>query len=283
VSYSTDGHGVYGYAAATSGTTYGIYGLNASTGGRGVYGEATATTNYTYGVYGVSHSSMGLGVYGEATAMWGNTYGIYGLCNSPSGRAVYGRSVALSGDSQGVFGDSWSNTGIGVYGRNISSSGYGVYSSGNFAASGTKSCVVKTSQGPTLMYCQESPENWFEDVGRGELIDGRAHVELDPLFLETVTINESHPMNVFVQLRGDCRGTFVRESFTGFDVIELQGGTSSVPFVYRVMAKRKGFEAKRLDYCAAAERDSYLFPELRDKERQELEAEQMREAAESQR
>jgi hypothetical protein len=30
--------------------------------------------------------------------------------------------------------------------------------------------------------------------------------------------------------------------------------------------KRKGFGSKRLDYCAAAENDSYLYPELREKE-----------------
>jgi hypothetical protein len=53
---------------------------------------------------------------------------------------------------------------------------------------------------------------------------------------------------------------------TGFDVVELRGGSSSVPFCYRVVAKRKGFEQKRLDYCEAAETDPYLYPGLREKE-----------------
>jgi hypothetical protein len=68
----------------------------------------------------------------------------------------------------------------------------------------------------------------------------------------------------------------VEEGISGFDVIELQGGTSSVTFVYRVVAKREGYEAKRLDYCKAAERDSYLYPELREKERREHEAQRVR-------
>jgi hypothetical protein len=178
---------------------------------------------------------------------------------STSGHGVYSRAYAATGYTIGVFGSA------------ASTDGYGVYYSGGLAGTGTKSCVVKTSQGPTLMYCQESPENWFEDVGRGELLNGRAHIDLDPLFLETVTIDPINPMNVFVQLRGDCRGVFVEEGLVGFDVIELQGGRSQVGFVYRVMAKRKGFEAKRLDVCEAARTDSYLYPELREKEQRERE------------
>jgi len=144
-----------------------------------------------------------------------------------------------------------------------------VYYNGGLAGSGTKSCVVRTSKGPTLLYCQESPENWFEDVGRGRLMAGSAHIELDPVFVETVTIDEAHPMEVFVQLRDDCRGVFVKAGTTGFDVRELQGGTSDAEFSYRVMAKRKGFEEKRLDVCAAGRTDTYLYPEFREKEERE--------------
>lgn len=32
------------------------------------------------------------------------------------------------------------------------------------------------------------------------------------------------------------------------------------------MAKRKGIEFKRFDYCKAAEKNSYLYQELREKE-----------------
>jgi hypothetical protein len=160
----------------------------------------------------------------------------------------------------------------GVCGETWSTSGYGVYYVGGLGGSGSKSCIVKTSQGPTALYCQESPENWFEDFGEGRLINGKAHIELDALFLETVTINDANPMKVFVQLHDrNCRGVAVEKGLTGFDVIELQDGASNGSFDYRIVAKRKGFEQKRLDYCAAAENDSYLYPELREKELRELE------------
>ncbi len=97
-----------------------------------------------------------------------------------------------------------------------------------------------------LLYSQESPENWFEDFGEGQLANGKVHIELDPLFLQTVTINSQNPIKVFVQLKDDCKGTYVKTSSSGFDVYELQGGTSNASFSYRVVAKRKGYEDRRL-------------------------------------
>jgi len=286
-SYSTDGRGVFGYATASSGTTEGVYGESSSTSGRGVYGLASAISGTTYGVYGRSYSTDGRGIYGYTGATSGTTYGVYGLSNSIDGRGVYGYAPQSTGNGQGVRGESDSSTnGVGVYGLGSSTSGqnygvfgrsnsptggYGVWCAGNFAVTGSKSCVVKTSQGPTLMYCQESPENWFEDFGEGQLVNGRCHIELDPLFLETVTIDGQNPMHVFIQPKGRCHGTFVETGTTGFDVSEQEDGTSNIAFSYRVVAKRKGFENKRLDYCKAAETDSYLYPELREKELQELE------------
>ena len=281
------GIGVRASASATSGYAYGGHFHTASTSGVGVLGYASATSGSTCGVYGISESPDGCGVYGRVTKITGATYGVFGESASTEGRGVLGVATGDTGNGQGVRGESASSTnGVGVYGlgsatygqnygvfgRTYSPDGYGVYSAGNFAASGTKSCVVRTSQGPTLMYCQESPENWFEDVGEGRLVNGRCHIELDPLFLETVSIDDQNPMRVFVQLHDEhCEGVAVKKGITGFDVIELRNGHSNGSFDFRVMAKRKGFETKRLDYCKAAEGDSYLYPELRDPELSELE------------
>ena len=101
--------------------------------------------------------------------------------------------------------------------------------------------------GHRKLYSQESPEVWFEDFGEGQLAGGKAHIDLDPLFLETVTIDDQHPMKVFIQLNDDCNGVYVQRQATGFEVRELSGGNSSAHFTYRVMAKRKGFETARLE------------------------------------
>ena len=123
-----------------------------------------------------------------------------------------------------------------------------------------------------MLYCQESPENWFEDFGEGQLVNGRCHIDLDPLFLETVTIDAADPMKVFITPDDPrCKGVAVVRGTTGFEVIELHNGAGDSRFAYRVVAKRKGFESKRLDYCKAAETDSYLYPELREQQLREFE------------
>lgn len=71
------------------------------------------------------------------------------------------------------------------------------------------------------------------------LVNGRAHVDLDETLARNILVNEQHPLRAFVQLRGDCNGVFVtNETATGFDVIELNGGTSNVGFNWTVTANR---------------------------------------------
>jgi hypothetical protein len=167
--------------------------------------------------------------------------------NTGSGTTTnaYGVRGYGSGDAGGVYG--FSNEYRGVVGRTNYSGSYGVYCYGNFAATGTKSAVVNTSKGPTSFYCQESPEVWFEDIGSGELKNGKCHIELDLIFIEATTINSSNPTRVFIQLNGECNGVYVIKTNTGFDVIESNNGTSNVSFDYRVVAKRKGYENYRLE------------------------------------
>jgi hypothetical protein len=216
---------------STVDTTLGVFGQSLSTDGRGVYGYATATSGITSGVYGVSESPAGNGVYGEATATTGPAFGVWGKTMSTSPGA------------------------------------YGVYYTGGLGGTGPMTGTVKTSRGPTVLYCQESSECWFEEFGEGTLATGRAYIELDPLFLETVTIDENNPMKVFVQLHDEtCQGVAVKKGPIGFDVIELRGGRSNSTFDFRVVAKRRGFEAKRLEISEAARTDPYLYPEQRERD-----------------
>jgi hypothetical protein len=94
------------------------------------------------------------------------------------------------------------------------------------------------------MYALESPESWFEDMGRAELVDGRAQVDLDDEFAAIVQTDDYH---VFLTPEGDTQGLFVSaRTPDGFEVRELQGGTSNLTFSYWVVAKRGDIEAERL-------------------------------------
>ena len=55
-----------------------------------------------------------------------------------------------------------------------------------------------------------------------------------------------HLTNVFIQLKGDCKGTYVtNETKDGFDVVELQNGMSNVKFSYMLLFKiRNGIKTK---------------------------------------
>jgi hypothetical protein len=70
-------------------------------------------------------------------------------------------------------------------------------------------------------------------------------VNLEQAFGQTVDTDIDY--HVFLTPRGDCKGLYIaRESPNSFEVRELGGGTSSIGFDYRIMAKRKGYENVRL-------------------------------------
>ncbi len=242
ISYAASGPGwgVFGRSySADSASAYGVYG--SATGlGSGVRGSND--TNTGYGVKGDNSAAGGIGIYGLSSATSGNGCGVFGesksLLNYIPNAGVHGKSAG----GAGVYGEG-GNIGCGVYGQ-----GYiGVYCDGPFIATGTKNAIVPTSQGQRNLYCQESPEVWFEDFGEGQLADGRARINLDQLFLETVTINDKNPLKVFIQLNDDCNGVYVQRQATGFEVKELRAGTSNARFTYLVVAKRKGLETARLE------------------------------------
>lgn len=263
---STEGTGVYGIATKTSGTTHGVIGSSNSSSGRGVHGYVSAGTGTTYGMYGISKSTDGRGVYGYASALSGTTYGVIGSVASTDGRGVHGYASAGTGTTFGVYGRSNSTSGRGVYGyasaasgatygvlgRAESPSGYAVYANGrlhvtgNFTAAGTKAAVVRLENGDGVrLYAEEASENWFADYGSARLQNGKAVIEIDPTFAQTV--NTASEYLVFLTPEGDCKGLFiVRKGKQSFEVRELEGGQSGIDFSYRIVAKRKGYEQERM-------------------------------------
>lgn len=260
----------------------GVLHVNATSGSgstRGIYAEAGSNGSNSTAVFGIQTNSSPVSA-GGTFGVLGRTLRRLGTTGNSSA-AVFGDAIGGGDDflsppdadnqpdpfnalANGVQGETWSTNGSaaggrfyanqgsgsadGVYGQTSSSASgsYGVYASGSMGATGTKSAVVYTeSQGPTELYVVESPEIWFEDIGMGRLENGRANVALDPLFLETVTIDDNHPPHVFVQMYDDVTA-FVKLGKPGFEVIEKDGGTSNAMFSYRIVAKRRYYEDYRL-------------------------------------
>jgi hypothetical protein len=120
---------------------------------------------------------------------------------------------------------------------------------GDFKVLGDKAAIVETENyEKRSVYCEEATEIYFFDRGEAQLENGEVTIELDPIFLETVTIDKTHPMLVQITLTADCNGVFISEkTSTNFTVKELMSGISNATFDWEVAAKRKGYENKRLE------------------------------------
>ena len=189
------------------------------------------------------HGSVYIGVQGYSTADHG---GLFKTISSSYAGVVAVNASGYSGSEAGLFYTKYGSNAGDTIKTHISYRSGGGTSYG-ILSNGTKSTIMPTSEGQRILYCPESPEVWFEDYGRGQLTNGRAHITLDKLFRETVTIDYAHPMEVFLQPRGDCNGLYWVPANDGFDVIELAGGTSNAEFSYKILAKRKGMEDNRFE------------------------------------
>lgn len=121
---------------------------------------------------------------------------------------------------------------------------------GDFSCSGTKNAVVPVDPGKRIvaMSAIEAPQNWFEDAGEAEMVNGAAVVQLDSTY--TQTVNTDTKYQVFLTPYCDCKGLYVtNRTANSFEVHELSGGTASLSFGYRIMALRKKYENVRFaDY-----------------------------------
>jgi hypothetical protein len=255
--------GTYGIAVATSGTTYGVIGSAASATGFGVRGGNThtsgtgvmavgnnATGQYLTGGSGGAFTGTAVGALSLATTVAGST-GLLATGNNVAlGTLVSGSGVAGNGLEIGVYGNATSAANIdragGYFSTNAGQSfAYVGYREAGgtlrkIAGNGTVNTIVKDLNGKSvLLSCPEAPENLFEDYGKGKLVNGYAHIDIDPIFAKNVIINNEHPLRVFIQLEGECNGVFVtNKTSNGFDVVELANGKSNVNFMYHIVANR---------------------------------------------
>jgi hypothetical protein len=247
---------------------YGGYFKTAAGGGAGVYGEATNSEGSNYGVHGKSNSSSGYGGYFEATE---GTYSVGLKARGHDQSFRVGRDISLGGDYGVIAAEEYSSSDLtllsnddvhvwldnnnddspawfAIYdpGQSLVDPIWWVDENGSTGAVGTKGAVVDTQGYDTRkLYAMESPEVWFEDFGTGTLVNGATTVSIEPIFAETVNLEEYH---VFLTPLGDCNGLYVAtKTPTSFEVRELGGGTSNISFDYRIVAHRLGYEDVRLE------------------------------------
>src|SRR5262245_54762087 len=201
-------------------------------------------------------SLVGIGVLGTSIFGASGVTGISGTQGPSVPNLPAAGVLGSSADRPGVIGTSNTAAGVHAFSNNVGivaettndASFAGIFR-GNVVVHGTLTANVKNSvvtfpdRTQRVLHCMESPEHWFEDFGAAKLKAGRAVVKIDVDFARVVKLDEYH---VFVTPEGDCRGVFVRnKTATGFEVRELQGGTSNVAFSYRIVARRKDIKAHK--------------------------------------
>jgi hypothetical protein len=204
---------------------------------------ARAVSFFGPGVQSISGALNGVsgisGTQGPTVANTSDIAGVRGTSDAANG------VIGTSNRSIGVVG--FSNN-VGVFGQSTNPASFAGLFAGNVQVTGTLSAAVKNAVVPfpdgskRVLHCMESPEHWFEDFGTAKLKGGRAVVKLDADFAKVIT----RDYRVFLTPEGDCRGLYVRrKTATSFEVRELMGGESAIPFSYRVVGRRRDITRHR--------------------------------------
>ena len=231
---SQTGIGVFG----ASQTAAGVSGISVATDNAGVYGETLNTNGPGYAVWGDDPTGNA-----DNSAVLGTTslgYGVLGI--SGAGEGVYGEVTGASANGTAGY---FSATGGGypfVAAGPIGSCA--IDGAGDLFCTGSTSAMVPLPDNRSVaLYAMQSPEQWFEDFGSGQLVNGAAEISLDPTFAQTIN---THEYRVFPVANGDCKGLYVaQKTATGFVVRELGGGKSNIDFDYRIVARRQDHEQAR--------------------------------------
>jgi hypothetical protein len=83
-------------------------------------------------------------------------------------------------------------------------------------------------------------------------------IPIDPIFAQTANLKE--PYLVFLEEYGDAE-LYVADRTPEKFVVRVGRGEPNVQFGYRLMAKRLGYEAERLERAPWADDDPNLYPE----------------------
>jgi hypothetical protein len=260
---SSTGVGVFGIANSTTGLNGGVEGAAASPDGFGLYGINADTAGNAVAIGASTGSQGGIAVYAvgvepSVTTSSTRPVGVWGTTNVSGGIGIGG----TTDDGNAVAGANYSSDAPTAWFQNqIDDPSAPAFIAGGTAfvkycwidTSGDLSCTGTVTHGSDVdngtrtvaLYAMESPENWFEDAGSARLTHGSAVVQLEPVFAQTV--NSGVEYHVFLTPKGDCKGLYVtNETASSFEVRELGGGSASIAFDYRIMARRKGYENVRL-------------------------------------
>lgn len=229
--------GVRGFNQNATGTGIIALGTNIAAGSVLANGSGLSANGTANGVYAIgTNTATGIGVMGG-----GNN--ITGITNTGTGEGVVGNGTSFG--TTGFAAAAFSNDRWGGYFDFLNSVNGFAYVGGRtgnidyaILSAGTKSTMIQDQSGQNrVMFCTEAPEVLFQDFGEGQLVNGKAHVTIDPVL--AMNMDPNKPVKVFIQLEGNCQGVYVEnKSINGFDVVELNNGNSNTKFTWQIVGNR---------------------------------------------
>lgn len=269
---SAKAYGVSGQVLSTGTGEAGVFGNNLrTTGGHGVRGMGfngtVGETNNQAG-FGVFGANYGTATTGNAVGVVGQGYvGVWGETDDGVACGVYGQNVssATTDNNVGIWGNGW----VGVYGEsnNLGSAGFGLYSVGNFAATGTKAFEIDHPLDPgnkTLRhYSMESPE--VLNLYRGNITldnNGEAEVTL-PDYFDKININFSYNLT---SVGASAPGLYIKQEIRNGKFV-IGGGVANSKVSWTVYAERNDAFIKKYPESKQVEvikkkSGTYLMPGL---------------------
>jgi hypothetical protein len=149
-------------------------------------------------------------------------------CYNPNGPGLTVQGAGTGYYHTYLNGGSSSNPALGV--------------NGYFTATGSKSCILKTSQGYELMFSTEAPDVEFYTRGTGQLKDGIATIAFERLFREG--ISDSKPVQVNITPVGSWSGIYVVEQTQKGFTVKAENGDLNAKFNWTAAGIRKGYETR---------------------------------------
>ncbi|MCK4355045.1 hypothetical protein KAW43_01670 [Candidatus Parcubacteria bacterium] len=110
---------------------------------------------------------------------------------------------------------------------------------GDLAVTGVKNAKIMTSKGKRRMAAVEAPTNNFITSGSSQLFDGEARINIEPLFLET--ISPTYGYQILLTPRDDC-GLYIAQKAENFFIIRRFEGRKDCAFNWMLFAQREGYE-----------------------------------------
>lgn len=218
---------INGYASGSATNHTAIYGSQSGS-GSSIWGENFKTvSDGTAAIFGESELTIDPGIEGRNNFGNSNSVGVYGRFNFVGvydGRGVLGESLPASGWGIGVHG-------IGNY--------YGVLSSGNLGATGTKTFIIDHPLDPENKSLKHFSieSNEILNVYRGNAVfdtNGNAHIQL-PKYFNAINKDFSYQ---FSPIGASMPNLYIAQKISSEGIFVISGGIPEKEVSWSIYAQR---------------------------------------------